>query len=176
MAEYFLNQKNWNNDRINPDQYLDMSIKVIISLPTDIMQKEPNFDIDKFLRLKFILTEQLETIAVGLKKIKPVRRDYDPELLTENQKSLRLFLIEFFKREYPEMGSTACSRTDSVMRFITEGAYSTRIQMMEEKVKENIKSGLIDKEIGQAQLANYKLQLIITAVQQTKVKALDIET
>lgn len=163
------------SDKINPDQYLDMSIKSIINLPNELMQRETNFDVDKYLRMKFILTEQLENIAIAMRKIKPSLQDYDEETLTDSQKKLRLNLIEYFKENNIDTGAGSNKKADSVMRFILEGAYTTRIDLMREKLYKKVEEKLLNQDIADAQLANYKLRLIIGAVNNSKVRVVDID-
>jgi len=162
-------------DKINPDQYLDIGIKSILNLPTELMQKENNFDIDKYMQMKVLLTEQLENIAIAMRKIKPVQQPYDSESLSESQQKLRMCLIDYFKENNVDIGVGSVPKADSVMRFILEGAYSTRIDMMREKLDKQVAERGLDAKVADAQLANYKLRLIVSAVNNGKVKVVDID-
>jgi hypothetical protein len=163
------------SEKINPDQYLDIAIKSILNLPNELMQKETDFDVDKYLRMKFILTEQLENIAIAMRKVKTTQQEYDPDALNESQKKLRTCLIDYFKENNPDIGVGSVPKAESVMRFILEGAYPTRIELMRERLDKQVKEGVFSQEIANAQLANYKLRLIIGAVNNSKVRVVDID-
>jgi len=159
---------------VNPEEYLDMSIKSIITLPNELMQKETSFDVNKYLRMKAILTEQLENLAVGANKIKLPKREYVVEELNENEKELRKHLIVFYQKEYPDMGVGSVSKADAAMRYIVEGVYATKIHLRKQELDQEVSEGKLDQDLANAQISNLKLQLIIRAIQNEKVKSIEI--
>jgi hypothetical protein len=177
MGSWIDNKSNVGSstDKINPDSYLDIAIKSILNLPNELMQKETDFDVEKYLRMKFILTEQLENIAIAMRKIKPMQTAYDFDNLTDSQKKVRDALIDFFKENNPDIGIGSVPKADSVMRFILEGAYTTRIDLMRDKLDVQVQEKKLPQDIADAQLANYKLRLIISAVNNSKVRVVDID-
>jgi hypothetical protein len=169
------NSSGSGNEKINPDSYLDIGIKSILNLPSELMQKENSFDVDKYMKMKVLLTEQLENIAIAMRKVKPMQQPYDSENLSESQKKLRMCLVDYFKENNLDIGVGSVPKADSVMRFILEGAYSTRIDLMREKLEKEVLEKGLSSDVADAQLANYKLRLIVGAVNNSKVRVVDID-
>jgi len=160
--------------KINPDSYLDMAIKSIIALPNELMEKEASFDINKYLRMKVLLTEQLENLAVGLNVINTPKQEYELENITDIQKELREAIINYYRKVFPEIGNGAVIKADMVMCFMIEGNYYSGIKLRTEELNKQVEEGKVSEEIANSQKANLKLQLILKAIKNKKVKALEI--
>lgn len=159
--------------QVDAEKYLDMCLTQVLEVPGLMIEKQ--FDIKQVYRMKRLLTLQLENVALATGKIRLNRLKTDEDEYNENQKEIRMSLINFFKKENPDVGVGAVSKAKSIMKFILEGEYSTKIDLMEQKLEKELKGS--DKEVretAESKLDNYKFQVILSAALSSKPKRVDI--
>lgn len=160
--------------QVDAEKYLDMCLTQVLEVPSLMVEKQ--FDIKQIYRMKRLLTLQLENVALATGKIKLNRLKKDEEEYSENQKEIRMALINYFKKENPDVGVGAVSQAKSVMKFILEGKYATKIDLMEQKIKEELKSSDKEtRETAESKLDNYKFQVILSAALSSKPKRVDVD-
>lgn len=173
------------NNKFNPtkfgqvdgEKYLDSCITAILELTKDLTANGQTFDLDTYLRLKRHLTLQLENVAIAAGKIKPIREKVDEEDYSEHQLALRDYLVNYFKEENPDLGIGAFPKAKSVMKFIFEGSYATKIDRMQESLKDKLESS--DSKIHEAAesyLDNYKFQVILQSAISAKPHRIEVQS
>jgi len=164
-----------SGNQVSADKYLDMGITNILELPKLMFEKEEVFDVDKYISFNQILVNLLENIAIASNKIKPLKPSVDLDELDSDYQELRVALREFFKKHDPELGAGCVFKADTIMRFILEGEYPTKIKLMEAQLNDKVKANLIQRDIADSQLANYKLQVIMRSSIRSKARKVDID-
>ncbi len=168
------NNNNNSNFRIQPDKYVDLAITNVLELPSKLIEKEENFNLDKYVVFHKILMNLLENIAIATGKIKVNKTEYCIDDLNETELELREKLIEYYKKTDVEIGQGAIFKADMVMRFILQGEYISQTSKIEEILNQKIINKEINKDIADAQLNNFKLQLIIKNISRSKIKKVDV--
>ncbi len=160
--------------KVDAEKYLDICLTQVLEIPN--LMIEHNFDINQIYRAKKLLTLQLENVAIATGKIKMKRVKINEEEYTENQKEIRMSLINYFKKENPDIGIGAVPKAKSVMKFIMEGEYATKIDLIKLQLKESLNSSDKNtKAAAESQLDNFKFQAILTAALSSKPKRVDID-
>jgi len=160
--------------QVDAEKYLDICLTQVLEIPNLMIER--NFDIKQVNRAKKILTLQLENVAIATGRIKLKQTKINEDDYNENQKEIRMALINYFKKENADIGIGAVPKAQMVMRFILEGAYATKIDLMEQRLKPYLESASADdRELAEAQLDNFKFQTILAAALSSKPKRIEIE-
>jgi len=157
---------------INPDEYVDMTLKNVILYNSKVAEKEV-VDLSKVRDMLVYLVNQAENVCIGAGYINRKKRKLSMSDLDEHEQKLYAAAIEYFKSKENIFGINIERMAARLLEEAVDGEYDSKIRFMREKLLNSVELKEIDSKTMDLQLANYKFQLMLDVVQSTKSRRVD---
>lgn len=159
---------------ISPDEYVDMAIKNVLNYNARVAEKEV-FDLAKVMDLQIYLINQCETTCIGCGFINRKKKKLDINNLDEHEKALYEAARKYFSSKEEIFGANVDRLATSMLEQAVEGEYDSKVSLMEARLQVKVDAGELKADSRDMQLANYKFQLMLDAVNSSKSKRADFE-
>jgi len=166
--------QNIKSRKIEPEEYVDMALKNILNYNASVAEKE-NLDLEKVKSMQIYLVNQAETVLLGCGFINKKKKRFSADDLTVEEQAVFDALKAYYKTKPEIFGVNIENFAMRLMEQLVDGEYDTKVNFAKEKLKEQVERGELSASSFELQLANYKLQLMLAAVNVNKVKVMDFE-
>jgi len=165
-------QQGYGAKQINPDEYVDMALKNVLNYNAKLMEQNI-IDLNKVKDMVVYLVNLAENVCIGAGYINKKKKKLDMETLDEHETLLYESAMVYFKAQENIFGSNIERFATRLLEQAVDGEYDSKVRYMREKLNASFESKEIDKSTEELQLANYKFQLMLDAVQSSKPRRAD---
>ena len=159
---------------ISPDEYVDIAIKNVLTFNAKVAEKEI-IDLDKVSHMQIYLINQCETTCLGCGFINRTKRKLSIENLDAFEKELFEAAKKYFSSREEIFGVNVERLASRLLEQSIEGEYDSKVSLMTEILKQKIVNKELKEEDFALSIANYKFQLMLSAVSSSKSRKADFE-
>jgi len=157
---------------INPDEYVDIALKNILTYNARVAEQD-SVDLNKVRDMLVYLVNNAENVCLGTGYIIRKKKKFDMEELSESEQALYSAAIAFFKTKENIFGANIERFAARLLEEAVDGEYDSKVKSMKTKLDLRVEEKELDSKAADLQLANYKFQLMLDAVQSTKARKAD---
>jgi len=154
---------------INPDEYVDLALKSVLNYNAKVADLAV-MDLDKVKDTLVFLVNQAENVCIGSGYINRKKRKLETEELCPEEKQLYEAAMVYFKSKTNIFGSNIERLATKLLEEAVDGEYDSKVSFMREKLSSLVEKKELDDRTMDIQLANYKFQLMLDAVQSSKAR------
>jgi len=166
------NMTTYGQKQINPDEYVDIALKNVLNYNARVAEQNI-IDLTKVRDMVVYLVNQAENVCIGSGYINRKRKKLSMEELSVDEKEFYEAAIKYFKSRKEIFGINVERMATRMLEEAVDGEYDSKVRFMKEKLKNGVDGKELDQQQADLQLANYKFQLMLDAVQSSKPKRAD---
>jgi len=166
--------KNIKSRKIEPEEYVDMALKNILNYNASVAEKE-NIDLEKIKSMQIYLVNQAETVLLGCGFINKKKKRFVADDLTLEEQAVFDSLKAYYRTKPDIFGVNVEHFAMRLMEQLVDGEYDTKVNYARAMLEEQVAKKELSQSSFELQLANYKLQLMLAAVNVNKIKVMDFE-
>jgi len=157
---------------INPDEYVDIALKNVLNYNARIADQQV-IDLNKVRDMVVYLVNQAENVCIGSGYINRKKKKLNFDDLNDAEKDLYEAAIKYFKTRKEIFGINIERFASRLLEEAVDGEYDSKVKYMREKLNLSVENKELDSKAADLQLANFKFQLMLDAVQSTKARRAD---
>lgn len=159
--------------KVEPEEYIDLAFRNILDINKHVYERE-NVDLKSLKQLKIILVNELENFSIGAGLINKKSRSINFDNLDEHDEKLLIAAKEYYNKKYGYQGGVLDRVAKAMLKESIEGDYDAKIKHARKQLEASAKDKGWSDDFVELQLANYKIQVILSQITRRKPKSVDL--
>jgi len=152
-----------NSRKIEPEEYVDMALKNVLNFNAGVAEKE-SLDLKHIQNMQIYLINQAETVLLGCGYINRKKKRFNEDELSVEEQMVFDALKNYYATRKELFGANVERYAMRLLEQVVDGEYDSKVNFVDNKLKEQVSKGELDESTKNLYLANYKYRLMLDAV------------